>query len=384
MTQVNHLNAALAAVERPIFVQSSAQLSRASKLWKRCDILGVDTEFLRERTYQAKLGLVQVSDGHTVWLIDPLAINDLQPLTDMLGNADITKLFHSPSEDLEVLNTSLGVIPDPIVDTQLACALLGQPQQMGYHTTIQWAFDIAISKEETRSNWLKRPLTDKQMRYAALDVCLLPILLTHLQPQLNDLGRWEWLVEECKRQQKTAATPIDIERAYLRLPGLDKMNMPSLKVAIALARWRELQAQDRDLPRTFIMKDPELLSLANEKPDNLQVLEEMELLHPKALKRHGKTIIDLISTALAEDRHIEKPHIFTDREKKLVKTLQQCAKLKAEELNIAPAVLASRKDLERLLRRQIRNKPPQDKFQGWRQPVITQPLLECIDMTGDL
>jgi ribonuclease D len=138
MLQSTQISTAIRATERPVLLESAAQLAAAAKEWQGSSCLGIDTEFVRERTYRADLGLVQISDGDTAWLVDPIAIGSLEPLTELLAGQEITKILHSGSEDLEVLLHVLGVLPDPLVDTQIACAMLGQPLQMGYHHAMKW------------------------------------------------------------------------------------------------------------------------------------------------------------------------------------------------------------------------------------------------------
>ena len=167
---------ALSAGEHPILLESATQLANAAKQWEGSEVLGIDTEFVRERTYRADLGLVQISDGRTAWLVDPLAAGSLEPTA-------ITKILHSSSEDLEVLMYALGQLPEPLVDTQIASAMLGQPLQMAYQHAVKWLFDVAVDKDQTRSNWCRRPLHSRQLRYAAMDVVLLPMMLQKIRPQ---------------------------------------------------------------------------------------------------------------------------------------------------------------------------------------------------------
>ena len=186
---------ALSAGEHPILLESATQLAHAANQWEKSEVLGVDTEFVRERTYRADLGLVQVSDGQTAWLIDPLATGSLEPLAQLMANTAIIKILHSCSEDLEVLMHALGQLPQPLVDTQIASAMLGQSLQLGYHHAVKWLFDIAIDKDQTRSNWCRRPLHTRQLRYAAMDVVFLPMMLQKMRLKLEkaDSVFREWM-----------------------------------------------------------------------------------------------------------------------------------------------------------------------------------------------
>ena len=173
----NHaISTAIAAADTAIMVETAAHLQQAIDHWQRSEVIGIDTEFFRERTYRAELGLVQLSDGHQVWLVDPLKTGPLQIFAAFFESATVTKILHAPPEDLEVLLYTTSTCPEPLFDTQIACAMLGQPLQMSYHKTVEWLLGVTIDKGETRSNWLKRPLRAAQLHYAALDVCLLPLM----------------------------------------------------------------------------------------------------------------------------------------------------------------------------------------------------------------
>ncbi|MFC1702721.1 ribonuclease D, partial [Pseudomonadota bacterium] len=241
------IETALSAADHPIMVESAAQLEQALEAWLQCQVIGIDTEFVRERTWRADLGLVQLSDGKSVWLVDPLKTGPLDPLSSLLNNPGIIKILHAPSEDLEVLLHTTGAVPEPLFDTQIACAMLGQSLQMGYHTAVEWLLGITIDKDETRSNWLHRPLRPAQLRYAALDVCLLPMMHRQLLAALKDLNRESWLAEDCARLLTKAQTPADPELSWKRINGNNRLDGSSLEILKSLATWRDLEAQKRNL-----------------------------------------------------------------------------------------------------------------------------------------
>jgi ribonuclease D len=228
MLQTKRISEALFAAEHPVLLESTAQMQLALKEWKSSSVLGIDTEFVRERTYRADLGLVQVSDGRTAWLVDPVCLDPLDSLSELMNQLETTKILHSSSEDLEVLLHTLGALPEPMVDTQIACAMLGQPLQMAYRHAVKWLFDVEIDKDQTRSNWCRRPLNSNQLRYAAMDVVLLPMMLRELQPRLEDAGRWEWLQEDVARLQQNSRTTVQPENACLR-GGLERKNREKQK-----------------------------------------------------------------------------------------------------------------------------------------------------------
>lgn len=368
------INKAIKAAEHPILLETSAQLKEAEKSWSRSPVLGLDTEFVRERTYRADLGLVQVSDGETAWLFDPLAIESAEPLVRMFTNPNTIKLLHSCTEDLEVLLNTYGALPEPLVDTQVACAMLGQPLQLGYHHTVKWMFDIEIDKEQTRSNWLKRPLTDRQLHYAAMDAVLLPEMLMTLQPQLEQLGRWSWLQEDIARMQQNARTPVDPEFAYLRFASLGRLDDDTLRALKHLSRWREITASERNRARGFVISDAGMLQLARARPTTAEELRGIEDIHPVALSRYGSVLLESLAEAAADQAPVAIPEQLTERQKAQLKQMRQIVQQQSTALDIEPALLASRKELEKLIRALGTGSPVPERFLGWRKEVVTDQL----------
>jgi ribonuclease D len=374
MDKQSEINMALSAAEQPIMVESAAQLEQAVKDLLACDVVGIDTEFVRERTWRADLGLVQLSDGKQVWLVDPLTTGPLDPLTRLFSNPDIVKILHAPSEDLDVLLHTTGAVPDPLFDTQIACAMLGQSLQMGYHKTVEWLLGVAIDKGETRSNWCQRPLRPAQIRYAALDVCLLPMMQRILQQRLQDLGRHTWLDEDCARLLGKARTPADPEQSWKRLNGNGRLDGTSMAILKSLATWRDREAEKQNLARGFIMKDNDLMTIANRKPDSLDALAELRISHPKVVERHGKALVAAIGQVLRQGLTAEGPDILQPGQRKLMSDMRDLVQKQAEELSVDPALLASRRELESLILLP-QGEPLAERLLGWRKDIITTGLL---------
>lgn len=373
------INKSLDAAEHPILLETVAQLEHAAKIWERSSILGLDTEFVRERTYRADLGLVQISDGNTAWLLDPLAMTSFDQLRRMFENPGITKLLHSGSEDLEVLQNTVGAIPNPLVDTQIACAFQGQSLQLGYNHALKWLFDVEIAKDQTRSNWCKRPLNARQLHYAAMDVVLLPEMWLRLKPQLETAGRLSWLLEDIERMQTTALTPVDPEWVYTRFSGLARMDQPTLQALKYLARWREGVASDKNRARGFVISDTALLRIARRKPSSTEQLAEIEDIHPVALSRYQKVILKLIEAAANDLATVQKPDQLDESQRRALDRMKRLVETRSTELAIEPALLASRKELEKLIRALANQGPVPERFLGWRKKIITDDLIAAAD-----
>ncbi len=369
------LKQALSAGEHPILLESAAQLANAAKQWEDSEVLGIDTEFVRERTYRADLGLIQVSDGQTAWLIDPLGVGSLEPLAQLMANPAITKILHSSSEDLEVLMHALGQLPEPLVDTQIASAMLGQPLQLAYHHAVKWLFHISVDKDQTRSNWCRRPLHSRQLHYAAMDVVLLPMMLQKIRPQLEEAGRWEWLVEDVARMKRNSLTPVEPAKAYLRFPGIGRMDNKELQALQALAAWREKTARKKNRARGFVISDAGLKQLARLRPASEEEIRKIEDIHPNELRRYQAQLLRLITDSQCAKSTVEKIEDLSNIQQKQLKTMRRSVSESARLLGIDPALLASRKELEKLIRAAATGQPLPERFLGWRKKIITDELM---------
>jgi len=375
---ITTVNKAIEAARHPILLESPAQLAEAQKAWAGKKALGLDTEFVRERTYRAELGLVQLSDGETAWLLDPLALGSLEPLQALLQEPGTLKILHSGSEDLEVLLHSVGALPEPLVDTQIACAMLGQPLQMGYHSACKWLFDVEIAKDQTRSNWCRRPLHERQLHYAAMDVVLLPLMLDELRSKLEQQGRWQWLKEDISRTQRNALTTIDPQKAYLRFNGAGRLDDANLRVLRALAAWREQTADLQNRARGFVITDAGLMQLARTQPASIQQMRKIEDIHPRAIDRHGNSLLKLIAGAESDYSPLERSEPLDNGQRKQLNEMRKQVQAKSLELKVDPALLASRRELEKLIRAAASELPLPERFLGWRKGIITDDLLSII------
>lgn len=371
----NHaISTAIAAADTPIMVETAAHLQQAIDHWQRSEVIGIDTEFFRERTYRAELGLVQLSDGHQVWLVDPLKTGPLQIFAAFFESATVTKILHAPPEDLEVLLHTTSTCPEPLFDTQIACAMLGQPLQMSYHKTVEWLLGVTIDKGETRSNWLKRPLRAAQLHYAALDVCLLPLMHRELHTRLQVLDRQHWLEEDCARLLRKARSPAVPAQSWLRINGNNRLDGVSLAILQKLASWREREAERRNLARGFVVKDDALMSIARKRPSNTDELSGLDIMHPRAIERNGKAMVSVVEQILQSGFQATAPAALDARQRKLMTEMREFVSEKALELSVDAALLASRRQLESLIFTADGDQIP-ERFLGWRKAIITDELM---------
>lgn len=378
MISKSEISIALAAAEQPIMIESSAQLQEALAEWLDCEVIGIDTEFVRERTWRADLGLVQLSDGKRVWLVDPLKTGPLDSLAALFETESVIKVLHAPSEDLDILFYVSGAVPEPLFDTQVACSMLGQSLQMGYHSTVEWLLELTIDKGETRSNWIKRPLRPAQLKYAALDVCLLPMMYRQLRSQLLELGRLEWLQEDCTRLLNKARTASDPTQSWKRINGNGRLDETSLAILQALCTWREAVAEKSNLARGFVIKDTALLTLANQKPGTLEALSKLDIWHPKSIQRHGQTVLNIIQQCLDRGLKSRSPADLEPEHRKLMSNMRRLVLERSTKLKLEPALLASRRELEGLIL-SPGGEPVPERFLGWRKDIISDDLIALKD-----
>lgn len=381
MVNSNEIQIALHAALKPHLLETAEQLQEAANTWNQAEVLGVDTEFVRERTYRAELGLVQVSDGQQAWLVDVVKIPDLSALKAMFTNQNILKVFHSSSEDFEVLWHALGVSPQPVADTQIACSMVGQPLQMSYHNAVKWLTGIEVDKDQTRSNWLRRPLTGAQLHYAATDVVFLPMLLRETKQTLQQQHKWQWLEEECNRAIAQSQENPEPGQAYLRLGAAASLNSQQLNVLRELAAWREVQAMQRNLARGFVITDAELVQVARNLPKTSEELAGIEGLHERSLQKYSANLLNAVQQGLKSTQAAYAALPLDKNQKKAVNDMRDLVQKQATEHALDPALLASRKVLETLLRSVERGDEIPERLSGWRYPVITERLLAYLQQS---
>lgn len=310
--------------------------------------LGVDTEFVRERTYFPRPGLFQFSDGHEVWLVDPVALAGhacLQALiSEVMGNSGATKILHSTGEDLEVIDLVGQAQPDPLFDTQRAAALLGWPLQIRYELLAGALLGVEFPGGLGRNDWCRRPLPEAWLEYAANDVVALPDMREALADRLEHAGRLQWLQEDCRRILERSNDETD---PVVRIKGAAGLSDVDLEHLDRLARWRETQARRRDLPRGFVVADPVLLELARMESPDEGALKHLFTGTQRLGRRDRADILEVLQAGSREFRRPPELTPLTREQRAEIKAMQSRVRNVAEALGVEPAVIASRRDLTR-------------------------------------
>ena len=333
----------------------------------------VDTEFLREKTYWPKLCLVQLAGIESAAAVDVLAEGlDLTPLLDLMRNPSVLKVFHSARQDLEIFCLLMdGELPAPVFDTQVAAMVCGFGDSIGYDNLARKLLAVDIDKSARFTDWSRRPLTDKQIRYALSDVTFLRDIYRKLHKQIAKSDRESWLTEDMAVLESPATYRTTPEDAYKRLKvrSGDRRYLALLR---ELAAWRERDAQRRDLPRARILKDEQILDIAAQCPRTAKDLARTRgISDDMARGKIGKAVLTAIESALAlpQDHYPmpkerrEKPVAQNAISDLLKVLLKHCC----DEAKVAQRLVCSAQDLDKIATDQDDNHPA---MTGWRYEVF--------------
>ena len=358
-------------------ITDNTALLEICNLAQQQSAVALDTEFMRVSTYFPKLGLIQLYDSERVSLIDPLAITDFSPFVALLSNPKVLKILHSCSEDLLVFLQKFDQLPRPMIDTQIMARFLGLGTSAGLAKLAQQYLNVEIDKGATRTNWIKRPLSDIQLQYAAGDVWYLLPLYRILEKELAKT-LWEQAVrDDCELAlSKThKLQERDSEKAYLDIPNVWKLNPLELSRLRILAQWRQNVGIERDLALSYIVKSDNLWKVAKNNPRNTSEMLEMGLTENEVRVR-GKKILQLLAQARRiSSNDYPKPieRISEDpRYKKTIRLLQEKVNSLMPE-GLTPEIVASKRTLEELIKWVWKYDCSQDKLPelliGWRKPI---------------
>ncbi|WP_313462073.1 ribonuclease D [Stenotrophomonas sp.] len=331
--------------------------------------IGLDTEFIRERTYWPQLALVQMAVGDEVLLIDPLIPGMNEALAQWLADTSILKIMHSASEDLVTFKVACGVLPRPLFDTQIGAALAGIGGGMGYQKLVTAITGVTLAKGETRSDWMRRPLSDAQLQYAADDVEYLFALHDAIEAKLQEQGRRQWLDDDAERL--LSSVEHDEERwPHVAMRSAQFMDAASQLRLLRLLRWRDVQARSSDRPRSWILDNELAAQLARTPPADQEALGKVFDGFPKAPRKLAGAVWQALVTPLEDEAQAPLALPANDGNKQALKKLQDAVSARTAELGLPDGVLASRKHLESYL--ESRQWPA--ALAGWRQAELESRL----------
>lgn len=371
---------------KPELIESTGMMEDLLERLSGVTLIAVDTEFFRETTYYPQLALVQIATDSIVACVDPLAFDAKAALNKLLLDDGITKIFHSCSQDLEVLFYYLGEAPGVIYDTQIANALLTEHHQIGYASLVENELGTQLDKSQTRTNWLQRPLTQKQLQYAGDDVFYLYQLQHLLDEKLQQLGRENWFEEESSKLLNDNNTyQVAVENLWKRVKGTSRLNRKQLAIVQSIATWREALAQKKDKTRRKILADDIIVNLAITPPEEVPGIDQFIERRYNFNSEEKQQLFETITASRQIPRELCPDNQFNtldNEQKSTLKKLQQLVNEKAEELGISPAILGSRKELEQLILTHSKPDGPSASrlsiLQGWRLQCVGQRLIDSM------
>ena len=360
------------------YIDSNAALAQFCAALSTASYCVIDTEFVRESTYYPQLALIQIASGDQLACIDPLVISDFKPFTNLMKNASLLKVFHSSSQDLEILYQKFGQLPSPVFDTQLAAAVLGYSHQISYADLVQQITGVSLEKKHTRANWMRRPLSEDELDYALDDVRYLLAVYETLSTKLESTRRYGWMEKDLSAMSDPANYQVDMELLWKRLKGVQKLKGEKLQIASELVQWREALAQQQNRPRRWILKDEVITEIARQKSGDIDSLSRIRDLSDKTINRHGDKILQIVTHAMQVDAnqwpHHDKLKSLNPQQLALGDCLMALCRVIAGQNQIALATLATRKDIDSL----ILNQKSSKLAQGWRFNMAGEQLLEFI------
>ncbi|MCL1796921.1 MAG: ribonuclease D [Eggerthellaceae bacterium] len=342
-------------------------------------VLAIDTEFMREKTYYARLCLIQMATDTEAVVIDPFQVRDLTPLNALFENTEIVKLFHAAAQDLEIIYRVCGMLPRPIFDTQIAAALLGHTQQIGYAPLVYSVCDVRIKKIESYTDWSRRPLSNSQIDYALEDVIYLPQMHVSMKKELEEKGRLSWLADDFDQLSDESRYEIDPRERYRHLKRVTQLTRRQLAGAREFAAWRELEAQRRNVPRKWVVTDEQIVEASKREPHSINDLFMVRGLKDRLNTKEARTLIEAMVRAfdLPEEEFPEldgpkksEPNVDIE-----IDFMSALVRLRSKESGVAFQTLASHDDLARLARGYRKDL---EVLSGWRRVLVGEELLRLL------
>ena len=363
-----------------MYIANQEDLEAFANRAMRSSVLAIDTEFLREKTYYAKLCLLQLATDDETAIVDPFEVEDLRVLAPLLENESVVKLFHAGGQDLEILLREVGTLPRPLFDTQVAAALLGHTQQIGYAALVHAECGVTLKKIDSFTDWSRRPLSESQLEYAADDVAYLPRMYERMRAQLVELGRLAWLDRDFEDLADPKRYATNERERYRRLKRVSQLSRRQLAAAREVAAWRELEAQRRDVPRKWVVTDEQIVEACKREARTIDELFMVRGMSDRLSTKDARCVVALMSSALdappdawPEPDRCGKNEPNVDAELDLMCAL---VRLRAKQNGVAFPTLASHDDLARVARGY---REGVDVLRGWRRSLVGEELLRLLE-----
>ena len=361
------------------YIDTQSELESFIERTLSADVLAIDTEFMREKTYYPKLCLLQMSTGQETAIIDPFKVEDLSVLATLLANRSIMKVFHAGTQDIEILLREVGQMPQPLFDTQVAATLMGHVQQIGLAALVSSVLGVQLKKGDSFTDWSRRPLSQSQIEYAAHGVLHLPLVYERMVSQLSKDDRLHWLESDFAALADAGRYTNNSRERYLHLKRVNQLSRQQLSAARELAAWREDKARSRDIPRKWVLTDEQVVEACRREPRTIDELFMVRGLSEKLATKDAREVIAAIATGLdlprdqmpsLEISQRNEPNVDAE-----VDALNVIVTMRAHENRIAQQTLASHKELVSV----ARGHDDAGVLSGWRREIVGNELLAFMD-----
>ena len=361
------------------YVKETNHLNELCSKLNKSEFLSIDTEFIREKTYWPKLCLIQVFNGEDKIIIDPLAKDiDLKSFFEILKNKEIVKIFHSGRQDIEIFYNLTKKIPQNIYDTQIAAMVCGFGDSIGYENLVSQLLEKKIDKTSRLTNWSNRPLSKKQINYAISDVTHLFEIYPIIRDKIVSNKRENWLKEEIKILISKKTYELNPNDSWKRLKYRN-LSKNSIGILIELSKWREIKAQEKDVPRGNIIRDDAIYELCSAQPKNIEDLNNLRSFNRKGGLR--KEFAEEILLAIKKGKSIKKEKLPKIKPAKRlpmgisskVSILKILLDSISEEYGVAQKLIANKNDLQELV---LNDKADIKTLKGWRYKVFGKKAID--------
>jgi ribonuclease D len=370
----------------PPLLTKESELTALAKRANAGGRLAIDTEFVWERTYRPILGVVQLATDDDCAVVDAQEIESLEPLFPLLADPELPIVLHGGGQDLEILAEIMGEPVRAVVDTQIEAAFLGYGLQVGLGALLERVLKVRIRKDQTYTDWTRRPLRPEQLDYARTDVIHLLSLHDRLREALERRGRVAWVDEELHALEAPGRyTPAPDTERYRSVKGWQRHNAQELAVLRSLAAWRERAARRANVRPNYIANDVVLTTLAARPVDDIEDLRQIRGLSRGTVDRHARGILTALKEGVAcpKERWPEAPPRVRRQAPPpgLTALLRAAVQAVAEREDLAPEVIASGRELDALVGAATRRDGKEDELAdlallgGWRRDLVGERLL---------
>ena len=370
-----------------MYIESSELLRRLCAQARTEGRLAIDLEFIRENTYVPQLALIQIAVRDACAIVDPLTVDDLSPLIEVLTDTDVLKVLHAAGQDVEVLHWHTGMLTQPIFDTQIAASMVGLGEQLSYGRLVDALLSVSLTKGESYSDWLRRPLLPSQTKYALDDVRYLLPMHDQLSKRLNAMGRAAWAADECRKYTDPALYERDPRTLYRRIRNGKNLSPQGLALLRELAAWRDDEARQRNRPHGRVLSNEILVDLARRAPQTRDDLQRLRGLPQRELERSADALLMTVQRGLEvpeadQPQPENRDHRLTPSEELTVKFLDASLKALCQREKLPASFIANRNDLETLVRRYRKDRLPTEGspvLEGWRGELVGRELLAVLE-----